>query len=624
MAKAKPVSDTAPIQSNGHEPDYRSVPLDRLVSSKTNPRKRFPESSITELAGSIREKGILEPLIVREWSAVAVPRKKGTDYAPTFEIVCGERRYRAAKQAGLSEAPCIVRHLTDDEVLDIQIHENLHREDVHPMDEAFGYRFLMEKIGADVAEVALRVGKSESYVLSRLKLNQLIPELQKDIEDGFITLSIGLEIAKYSPDGQRLIYGELYEDASWDCKLGQPVVTDKTDKGTLAYGMRTPHEIGEWAATNVLHLLAKAPFDKKSTNLRQDGLACVNCPDRTGANASLFESQIGKKDSCLDPGCYAEKIKTHIHITRNKIAHEASVEVSEVPIIKTFHGSSGTDYIGCNDFLQLTGPRARKDAKKCKTSVTAIDVDTTQESYAKPVEVCLRSSGCKTHWGAKQSAAPSMAKYSAPGIENVPDEAARIQRLERKEEIFDIRVSDIVRKRVFRMAAEIFANEFLISNGSPGFLAELLTKLWNSTPASDTDAHTRRLVVTGLMQDITDEPSGFNWTGRRWNKTDHESDSYEAISKLSERNQTLMLFLFVHGNKGNTYSDQSTAQAEVRELAEHYEINYRFLDAEARLEVATEKAKKHLDLFKQYLVSVENGQDVKVPRPFAATYKPKD
>lgn len=197
--------------------------------------------------------------------------------------------------------------------------------------------------------------------------------------------------------------------------------------------------------------------------------------------------------------------------------------------------------------------------------------------------------------------------------------------MERKEEIFDMRVSDIVRKRVFRMAAETFAGEFLISQESPNFLPDLLTKLWLSTPGGGgPDQHTLNQVVTGIMQQITDE-KGFNWsTNRGWSddKPDSETEAGKAIAKLSERNQKLMLFLFVHGNKGNTYSDRWATQKEVRELAGYYDIDYTLLDAQVRVEVAEEKAKKHLPLFKEYLTAVEAGdENAKIPRVWAESYK---
>lgn len=137
------------FNTNGRVHEFRFLRIGRLFPSLTNPRKRFTDASIEELAGSIREKGVLEPLIVR-----VPPTAEDWEIGPieAFEIVCGERRYRAAKAAGLETVPCLIRDLTDEQVLDIQIHENLHREDVHPMDEALGYKFLMEKIGCEVAQ----------------------------------------------------------------------------------------------------------------------------------------------------------------------------------------------------------------------------------------------------------------------------------------------------------------------------------------------------------------------------------------------------------------------------------------------------------------------------------------
>ena len=126
------------------QPDYKLIPWKLLVVSPTNPRRRINDETIRQLSESIRSQNILEPLIVRQTSE-------------KYEIVCGERRYRAAGIATVAEVPCLVRELTDEQVLDIQIHENLHREDVHPMDEAYGYQFLKEKLGCTNEELALRV-----------------------------------------------------------------------------------------------------------------------------------------------------------------------------------------------------------------------------------------------------------------------------------------------------------------------------------------------------------------------------------------------------------------------------------------------------------------------------------
>lgn len=643
MAKAKttPIKTTvdAPtvnavvedFNSNGHKPDYQLIPIGLLSPSPTNPRKRFPEASIAELAGSIAEKGILEPLIVR-------PGGGDENGGPGFyEIVCGERRYRALGHIQANSGngtpwalivedrcsvPCLVRELTDGEVLDIQIHENLHREDVHPMDEAYGYKFLQEKLGCDVAELALRVGKTESYVANRLKLNQLIPEVQKDVEDGWLTLGMALEIAKHAPESQTEIYNEIYDDVEWDHDLNKNVVTKDTDKTFKNLG--TPAAVAQWASNNILHLLAKAPFDTKATDLRADGLACVNCPDRTGANASLFEGQISKKDSCLDTACWNAKRIAHLTKIRERIAHETSLELDQVPLVTTTYGSREPGVLGRNDFVQIT-PKAEfwetsRSKEKCDKSVSAVCV--TNDEYGKVLTVCLPSSGCNTHFGKGSGSYVRSASAGSDSSKKSDAKAARIQRMERKEEIFDMRVSDIVRKRVFRMAAEAFVEEAPSSAAFEEYLPDLVTKLW-LTSNNGSDSHTLNLVVQPIMRDITDEPKGFGWgTWPSHGKEYSQSDAGKAIANLSFRNRMLLLFLFTHGNKGNTYSDRMSSQREVRELAEYYDIDYRLLDAEVRVQVAGEKAKKQIDVFKAYLAAVEAGDEkAKIPRVWAESYK---
>src|SRR5947208_861495 len=120
-AIAKKAIETIEVSTNGKKPlgerpEFKLIGWKVLKTSPTNPRRRIDEQSIESLAESIRTQGILEPLIVRNGDE-------------KYEIVCGERRYRAARVASLTELPCLVRELTDEEVLDIQIHENLHRED---------------------------------------------------------------------------------------------------------------------------------------------------------------------------------------------------------------------------------------------------------------------------------------------------------------------------------------------------------------------------------------------------------------------------------------------------------------------------------------------------------------
>src|SRR5579863_6329039 len=140
---------------NNHE--YRSVPITALAESATNPRKRFDEKSLEELAASFKAQGILAPLLVRELDE------------SKYEVVAGARRLRAARIAELESVPVRVVQLTDAEATEARVVENLQREDIHPLEEALGFKSLLElKDGTyTVASIAGRAGKSEAYVYSR-------------------------------------------------------------------------------------------------------------------------------------------------------------------------------------------------------------------------------------------------------------------------------------------------------------------------------------------------------------------------------------------------------------------------------------------------------------------------
>ncbi len=164
---------------------FRLIPIEGLLESSTNPRKSFDKEGLEELAASIKEKGILQPLLVR-----FVPAEKvgGASVSEHYEIIAGARRYRAAKKAGLEEVPAIVRQLDDDQVLEAQVIENLQRENVAPVEEARGFQQLVDR-GHKVEELAEKIGKSARYVYARLELVKLSEPILKALDDGKITPS---------------------------------------------------------------------------------------------------------------------------------------------------------------------------------------------------------------------------------------------------------------------------------------------------------------------------------------------------------------------------------------------------------------------------------------------------
>jgi len=152
-----------------------SVPLSQVESCSAQPRKQFDESALADLANSIREHGIIQPLTVR---------KLQSGY---YQIIAGERRWRAARLAGLTEVPVIVMEADDRKAAELAMIENLQREDLNPMEEASGYHSLIENYHMTQEEAAQRVGKSRSAVTNALRLLSLSPAVRRLVEDGSLS-----------------------------------------------------------------------------------------------------------------------------------------------------------------------------------------------------------------------------------------------------------------------------------------------------------------------------------------------------------------------------------------------------------------------------------------------------
>jgi ParB family chromosome partitioning protein len=157
-------------------PDLR-LPVESLRPNPNQPRRSFGETELSELADSIREKGVIQPLIVRP-----DPMTQGQ-----YEIVAGERRWRAAQRAQLHEVPVIVRTYTDTEVLEVAIIENIQRADLNAIDEASAYRQLMDRFGHTQDQLATALGKSRSHVANQMRLLSLPDEVQRYVTEGQLT-----------------------------------------------------------------------------------------------------------------------------------------------------------------------------------------------------------------------------------------------------------------------------------------------------------------------------------------------------------------------------------------------------------------------------------------------------
>lgn len=243
-------------------------------------RARFDQKLIQELAESIKAVGVLQPILAR--------RSQASGRADRFEIVAGERRWLGAKKAGLAEIPATVRDLSDEQVLEVQLIENLQREGLHELEEAEGYEELMKlkKIGADV--VAEMVGRSKGYVYARVKLLALCPEARKTFYAGTLNASEALLIARIPhQDLQMKAMKDLAEQKQWG------------DVSNFKDAQRFIHE-------HYMLQLKAAPFKLDDANLVPKAGTCSACPKRTGNQKDLF-GDVKSGDVCTDPKCFAEK-----------------------------------------------------------------------------------------------------------------------------------------------------------------------------------------------------------------------------------------------------------------------------------------------------------------------------
>lgn len=184
------LSSLIPSLSPTEAAQLERVPLDRISPNPNQPRKSFDKQTFAELVASVKEFGLIQPIILRA-------------SGDAYEIVAGERRWRAAKEAGLSEVPALIRDSSDTESLEIALIENVQRDNLNALEEAAAYQQLIEDFGITQAELASRVGKSRTAITNTLRLLQLPADVQKHIASGKVSsgharavLSIGDEAAR--------------------------------------------------------------------------------------------------------------------------------------------------------------------------------------------------------------------------------------------------------------------------------------------------------------------------------------------------------------------------------------------------------------------------------------------
>ena len=191
----------------------QDIELDKIVPNRYQPRREFSDDSIKELAETLDKDGLLQPIVIRE---------DGEDH---YEIIAGERRYRAAKSLNWETIPAIVNNMNDDQAASLALIENLQREDLNPIDEAKAYTNLMKLNDLTQTALAKDMGKSQSYVANKLRLLKLDDDVQKALIEGKITARHGRALLNLSDDDQERVLKEI-EDKGLNVKQTEEIAKD--------------------------------------------------------------------------------------------------------------------------------------------------------------------------------------------------------------------------------------------------------------------------------------------------------------------------------------------------------------------------------------------------------------
>lgn len=286
-------------------PKFLMINTEDLVESPLNPRKDFDATKLAELAASVKEKGVLEPILVR-------PLKAGG-----YEVAAGARRFRAAKVAELATVPALVRDMTDAELLEVAILENVVRSDISALEEGDAYRTLIENHGYTVEQLVEKTGKSRTVVFQRMKLAELQGEARAALAAGKVSASVAELLARLpTAKAQEAALAKLKKEIHYR-------LMDADDRDDIS---RMPfRDARDILDAEFRLVLSKAPFDTKALDLVPNVGACGACPKRTGADKDLFPDV--KADTCLDAACWAKKTSAATRLLKEEVAEHGKTLV---------------------------------------------------------------------------------------------------------------------------------------------------------------------------------------------------------------------------------------------------------------------------------------------------------
>jgi ParB/RepB/Spo0J family partition protein len=386
-----------------------NIPVGQILEPEVkNYRTYYDAVEMSDLTESIKEVGMISPVTVRKHPVV-----KGS-----YELVAGSKRFKAGSSAGLAVIPSVVRDLTDRQVLEIQLIENVQRSNPHPMEEAQAFLQAIEKLGYSVQELSGRLSKSESYVHQRLKLNDLNKDFQKMFYEDKIMFAHAVQLCRLTQEDQKEISSDWKHDPD---------------------DVKTPNDL-RWYIENEITLnLDSISFDKEDEKLIPKTPSCINCPKRSGYNKSLF-NDIEEKDRCFDKGCFDQKLKAHL------IKKQAELQASgdTFYLVANNHHPSDASKKEFPDMIVKGSHFMPIDKKKdiCNGALKGLVVFSHSGDVGKVIDICTDKK-CTKHWDSYQVASVSNAN---------PIEALKI-RIKRAKELDDEKVQMRIVEALMNMPA---------------------------------------------------------------------------------------------------------------------------------------------------------------------------
>ena len=383
-AKEKTTAASSPSHTL---PEVQMVPVAKINESPTNPRRHFHSGPLKELAENIRQHGIQQPVLL-------CPLKRGK-----FELVFGARRFRAAQMAGLDQIPAFVREMDEEKVVELQIAENWHREDVHPLDEAMAMQILLQR-GYTHERLAKALDLSTKTIQRRLNLLNLVEKARELFFEDVLSISHAQALCAMEPKLQEKVLEDTMKEDWHDRVDGK----GKSYAGTVTDLKDAMHKVSADLTGEACWPLDRVGMhDSKGNELP----ACTLCPHNTKSEGSLFP-ELEQGARCLEPKCFKQKQQAWVSYQKMVAAEKHGISTDEVVELRS--GFSDKKSLGIHDVKVV------EKVKACDSVEVGVLAQMDQwERQKKLGQITLfcRKEECPVHRVAAFNTGPSWAERQA-------------------------------------------------------------------------------------------------------------------------------------------------------------------------------------------------------------------